>query len=96
MAGQKRFMRLLLKQQLLFYGRVGRAADDDPVRKATFMPGSLEPVTSHFVRRQGRPQNELAPQFYKEAIRAVKAADLLTLMKKEAMLEKAVNVYLDM
>ena len=50
--------RQLRQQQLLLYGRVARAPDNDVLRKLTFSPGSLQPVASRYIRKVGRPRNE--------------------------------------
>ena len=59
--------RQLFRQQLLLFGRVARAPPTDPLRILTFVPGSLLPATGHYVRRVGRPRNELAVMLEKEA-----------------------------
>ena len=61
----------LLKHQLVLYGKVARAPDDDALRKITFMPGTLQPVTDRFVRKTGRPRHEWASQLKNEALRVV-------------------------
>ena len=59
----------ILKQQLLLYGKVARAPDDDPLRILTFCPGSLRPAASRYVRRVGRPKSEWATKLYDHALR---------------------------
>ena len=43
----------LLKQQLLLFGRIARAPQEDPVRKVTFIGNTLEPATGFYIRRVG-------------------------------------------
>ena len=68
-AGQKQFSSHLLKQQLLLFGRIARAPDNDVLRKLTFIPGTLQPVTEVFVCKLGRPRHEWASQLTKEALK---------------------------
>ena len=56
-----------MRQQLLLFGRVARAPETDPLRRLTFVPGSLLPATGYYVRRVGRPRNEWAVMLEKEA-----------------------------
>ena len=65
-SGQTHLGRQLVKQQLLLYGKVARSPNADPPRMLTFLPGTLLPVTGHYVRRIGRPRNEWAAMLYKE------------------------------
>ena len=67
-AAQPKLSKLLLKQQLLLFGRVARAPVDDPLRKVTFCK-DLRPATAQFVRRVGRPRNEWAVMLHKEALK---------------------------
>ena len=66
-AGQISYGRQLLRQQLLLFGRVARAPPTDPLRRLTFVPGSLQSATGVYVRRVGRPRNEWAVMLEKEA-----------------------------
>ena len=66
-SGQIPYGRQLLKQQLLLFGRVVRAPPTDPLRRLTFVPGSLQSATGYYVRRVGRPRNEWAVMLEKEA-----------------------------
>ena len=65
-SGQRSLEKQLLQQQLLLYGRIARAAPSDPLRSLAFIPGGLEPATSHYIRRVGRPRNEWATMLRKE------------------------------
>ena len=74
-SAQEQFSLQLLRQQLLLFGRVARAPDDDCRRRLTFCPGSLQPATSRYVRRVGRPRAEWAPKLMETAIQAWSSAD---------------------
>jgi hypothetical protein len=74
-AGQKPLGRQLLKQQMLLYGRVARAPASDLLRNLAFVPGTLSPATSRYVRRVGRPQNEWTVMLQKESYKMSAAAD---------------------
>ena len=59
-----------LKQQLLLFGKVARAPDDDVQRGLTFIPGSLIPTTERYVRKAGRPRHTWARMQLQEATKA--------------------------
>ena len=59
-----------LKQQLLLFGKVARAPDDDVFRGLTFIPGSLTPATERYVRKTGRPRHTCARMPLQEATKA--------------------------
>ena len=61
---------LLQKQQLLLYGKVARQTDDNPMRAATFGPGSLRPAVDIYVRKVGRPRAAWATEVGKLAMQA--------------------------
>ena len=56
-----------LEQQMLYYGKVVRASEQDAVRRVTFTPGSAQPAVARYVRRIGRPRNEWAVMLQREA-----------------------------
>ena len=60
MAGHRQFTQQLLKQQLLFFGRVARSPDSDMLRDFTFIPGTVQSAAGRFVRKVGRPRFEWA------------------------------------
>ena len=60
----------VLEQQLLLFGKVSRLPDGNPMRDATFCPGSLRSSCDRYVRRVGRPRLEWASELYKHAIAA--------------------------
>ena len=49
---------LLSVQQLRLLGRVLRSPATSPLHRAAFVPGTLRPATSRYVRRVGRPRKE--------------------------------------
>ena len=59
---------LLLERQLVFLGKVLREDPSHPLREVSFTPDTLQPATSRYVRRVGRPRYEwvsrLLPQAY--------------------------------
>ena len=67
----------LLKKQLMLFGRIARAHNDDPLRSLTFCSGSLTPTTSKYVRRVGRPRHEWASQLYTVAVDLAGGTDKL-------------------
>jgi len=68
-SGQKPMDRQLLKQQMVLYGRIARSPQSDPLRLLTFVPGGLEPATSRYIRRVGRPRNEWVTMVQKECFK---------------------------
>ena len=66
-ARQTSLGRQLLEQQMVLYGKVARAPDDDVLRKLTFSPGSLQPVAERYVRKVGRPCNEWTKMLQRES-----------------------------
>ena len=67
--GQRQLDRLLLRNQMLLYGRVARSPPSDQLRSLTFVPGGLVPATSRYIRRVGRPRNEWATMVQKECFK---------------------------
>ena len=67
--GQAELGRQLLKQQLLIYGRLARAPNNDVLRQLTFVPGTTQAATSRYVRRIGRPRNEWAVMLERETFK---------------------------
>ena len=68
-SGQEPASSQLLRRQLLLLGRAARAPDANPLKSASFIPGTLEPATNRYVRRVGRPRLEWVPQVLREAYR---------------------------
>ena len=82
-ASQMPSTRRLCKQQLLLYGKVARAPEDDPLRQLTFCPDSLQPATSRYVRKRGRPRNEWANKMQLGATRIAENERLEALVSNE-------------
>lgn len=59
----------LRQQQLCHLGKVINADEAWPLFSISFVCGlqSLKPLTSHYIRRQGRPSKEWVPTFLQEA-----------------------------
>ena len=68
--GQRPLTDLLQKQQLLLYGRVARQSDKNPMRAATFGPGSLRAAVDIYIRKVGRPRLAWATEVGKLALEA--------------------------
>ena len=66
-AGRLSASELLIRQQLTILGRVLRSPSDSSLQQAAFIPNTLTPVTSFYVRRQGRPRKEWATTVLREA-----------------------------
>ena len=49
---------MLVQRQMLLFGKVLRSPLDHPMHVSAFIPGSLQPATSRYVRRVGRPRRE--------------------------------------
>ena len=59
-ANQEPYTTQLLKQQLLWFGKIGRASNSNLLRRLTFQDGCLRPATDACARAVGRPRNEWA------------------------------------
>ena len=55
-AGVKPFSEQLLFRQLALLGKVARSPTENPLRKDTFVPGSVTPQIGRTMRRVGRPR----------------------------------------
>ena len=90
-SAQVRFGQQLLRQQLILYGRIARATPNDPLRKLTFVPGTLQSAANRYVRRVGRPRNEWAAMLAKECCKMGGDTDNIILI--EADWRRAVYQY---
>ena len=90
-AGQAELRCQLLRQQLLMYGRLARASNDDVLRQLTFIPDSTRPATGRYVRRVGRPRNEWAVMLEKETRKM--HADPSTIINDHFLWRRAVVAY---
>ena len=88
-AQQTRYSDLLLRQQLILFGKVARAEDTDILRRMTFRPGSFTPVTDSYVRNVGRPHHEWAKMLLKEASRLMGPSESLTYLVRDTIRWKA-------
>ena len=60
--------RLLLKQQLIYFGQLACKDEDDPTRKCIFENGDIELRQLVSKRRCGRPRLEWAKEMHKHAL----------------------------
>ena len=89
--GQVQLGRQLLKHQLLLFGRVARAAPDNPLRLLTFIPGSTDAATERYIRKVGRPRNEWAVMLKRESYRM--NSDFTSFISNELAWKRAVYMY---
>ena len=75
LAHEPKMSQQLLQQQLLLFGKVARAGDDDLLRRLTFIGNTQTSATNRFVRRVGRPRNEWATMVQREAWKMSPQAD---------------------
>ena len=57
-ARQPSYTTQLSQAQLLLFGKIAASPQCDPLRQVTFQPNCLQPATSRYVRRVGRPRHE--------------------------------------
>ena len=60
---------LLLQRQLIYLGKVLRQDTSSLLRRASFIEGTLQPATSRFIRRIGRPRFEWVSTVLPHALR---------------------------
>ena len=68
-AGWKSASTLLLEKQLLLLGKVLREDVEGPLHHVSFIPGTVQPATSRYVRKVGRPRKEWISSLLPEAYR---------------------------
>ena len=61
-------LEILEKQQLDLFGKVLGSDPTSPLNSATFTPGTLQPATSWFFRKRGRPRKEAIPTALQSAV----------------------------
>ena len=66
-SGQPRLSSILLRRQLLIFGKVARQHPATPSRQSTFTRDSLQPLVEHFIRKIGRPRANWAREVLTEA-----------------------------
>jgi len=69
----------LVQSQLRILGKVLRAPATSQLHSCAFQPGTLQPTTSHYVRRVGRPRKEWIPTVMAEAAGKAGSQNLQTL-----------------
>ena len=67
-AGHTAASALLLERQLHQFGKVLRSGPEHPLRLASFVPGTEQPATEHYVRRCGRPAKEFVPDMIRHTV----------------------------
>ena len=75
--GQTPLSAMLLKHQLLLFGKAARGGPGDPLRDSVFSPGVLSPITDTYVRRVGAPRLEWAKHLRQHAERACRESQNL-------------------
>ena len=68
-ARQPRLSATLLQRQLVLLGKVARQPCDHPMRKYTFVDGTLRPKTEMYVQKVGRLRDLWAKQLLKEGVK---------------------------
>ena len=76
-AGQPSYASQLLRHQLLWFGKIGRADDGDVLRTLTFQTGSLRPASEMLRRSRGRPRHEWAKCLYNKVFPCFASADAM-------------------
>jgi hypothetical protein len=64
-AGVQPFTEQLRQRQLILLGKVARSSAEGPLRRDTFIPGSILPVIGSTVRRVGRPRQDWTTELLK-------------------------------
>ena len=91
-SSQPLYSQQLLKQQLVMFGRVARLPNEDPLRRLTFCPNSLDPACSRHIRRVVRPRNEWASKLTEVATQLVNnTKELWTMIGDEAIFVTYLN-----
>jgi len=83
-AGCRCFSQLLVDRQLMLLGTVLRSPEQSPLQTVSFTPGTLQPATSRYVRRVGRPRKEWVPTVLSSAYQLASQGQLLTTAGSEA------------
>jgi len=67
-AGVASFSDQLLQRQMIFLGKVARSPADSPLRRDTFIPGTILPQLGRFVGRVGRPRQDWTRELIKASV----------------------------
>ena len=59
-AGHMQYSAQLLQQQIILFGKIGRAPDSIFLRRVTFQPGTVRSAVAAHQRKKGRPKHEWA------------------------------------
>ena len=78
------FSQLLVDRQLMLLGTVLRSHEHSPLRAVSFTLGTMQPATSRYVRRVGRPRKEWVPTTLGNAYQLAGQGELLTTAMSEA------------
>ena len=68
-ANWKSASQLLLEQQLVLFGKVLWSPSEDILNQVSFVPGTLTPATSRYIRNVGRQRKEWIPELLPHAMR---------------------------
>ena len=83
-AGCRCFSKLLVDRQLMLLGTVLRSPAHSPLQAVSFTPGTLQPATSRYVRRVGRPRKEWVPTVLNSAFQLANHGQLMATAVSEA------------
>ena len=81
---------LLLEQQLVFFGKVLRSPSEDILHQVSFVPGSLTPATSRYIRVVGHPRKEWVPELLPHAVRVAGGEQNLKAVVQDPMYWKRI------
>ena len=83
-ASAKALSTCLLRRQLLYFGKLAKRPNTDPVREAIFKTGGVDLRDIKGPRRQGRPRLEWASEMKKCAERVAGSKENLLRMLRQA------------
>ena len=61
----------LLQRQFQLWGKVMRSPVHGPLQSVSFIPGTMQPATTRYVRRVGRPKKEWIPSILAASAKAM-------------------------
>ena len=92
-ADMKSASKQLREQQLIFLGKVLRSDLDSVLQTVSFTSGTLQPTTSRYIRRVGRPRKEWIAEVLPEALRlAGGEANLKNIVQQTAYWKRMVKM----